>query len=124
VDTDRELLKGNTPALVLAVLAAEGPLHTYAIGRVIRERTGAVLDFKRGTLYPVLHALERDGLVSGDWEFGGEAGGDRPRRVYAITDAGRQALEERTATWQRFSRAVNQVLPESAGTGEKRERTA
>jgi len=106
LEDDRELLKGNTPTLVLAVLSA-GPQHTYAIGRIIKERTGDALKFQRGTLYPVLHALERDGLVSGQWET---EEGERPRRIYAITDAGRKELARRTETWNRFAWAMNQLI--------------
>src|SRR5262249_43915420 len=91
VDETRELLKGNTPTLVLAILS-EGPQHTYEIGRIIAERAGDAVQFKRGTLYPVLHALERDGLVVGEWRH---TGGDRPRCIYTITPAGRTELARR-----------------------------
>src|SRR5213594_3187500 len=97
VDTERELLKGNTPTLVLAVLR-DGPLHGYAIARAIERRSagdppgGWALRCKEGTLYPALHALERDGLISGEWQ---REEGVRERKVYHLTPAGRAALEER-----------------------------
>src|ERR1043166_3679889 len=57
VNTERELLKGNTPTLVLAVLKDQ-PLHGYGIAREIERRSDNALKFKEGTLYPALHALE------------------------------------------------------------------
>ena len=66
MSTERELLKGNTPTLVLAVLQA-APLHGYGIAREIERRSGNALKFKEGTLYPALHALEREGLITGAW---------------------------------------------------------
>ena len=75
MDNERELLKGNTPTLVLAVLE-DAPQHGYAIAREINKRSGDALRCKQGTLYPALHALERDGLIQGAWETGG---GERPR---------------------------------------------
>jgi hypothetical protein len=65
-DDERELIRGSTPTLVLAVLS-EGPRHGYAIAREVNRRTEGALKFKQGTLYPVLHGLERDGLVAGAW---------------------------------------------------------
>jgi PadR family transcriptional regulator PadR len=106
VDDTRELLKGNTPTLVLAVLT-EGPQHTYAIGRAIASRVGDALQFKRGTLYPVLHALERDGLVLGEWEH---EEGERPRRIYTITPAGRAEFARRAERWNRFAEAMNRLI--------------
>src|SRR2546421_9161865 len=91
MDGERELLKGNTPTLVLAVLR-DGPLHGYGIAREIERRSESALQCKEGTLYPALHALERDGLVRGEWRR--EEGG-RERKVYSLTPPGAVALEER-----------------------------
>ncbi|HLK55405.1 MAG TPA: helix-turn-helix transcriptional regulator [Chthonomonadaceae bacterium] len=102
----RELLKGNTPTVVLAVLS-EGPQHTYAIGRIIVERVGDAVPFKRGTLYPVLHALERDGLVVGNWQH---VDGERPRCIYSITPAGRAVLARRAQQWNRFADAMSSLI--------------
>jgi PadR family transcriptional regulator PadR len=106
VDAERELLKGNTPTLVLAVLK-DGPLHGYGIARAIEQRSGNALRFKEGTLYPALHALERDGAIRGEWQ---RADGMRERKVYTITPAGLAQLERRTRTWTEFATAVYQVI--------------
>ena len=106
MEPQRELLKGSTPTLVLAVLR-DGPIHGYAIAREIERRSGKALQCKEGTLYPVLHALEQQGLINGEWQT--EEGG-RPKKVYLLTPAGLTALDERTRTWSEFATAVERVL--------------
>ena len=102
----KELLKGNTPTLVLSVLS-EGPLHGYGIAREIERRTENALQMKEGTLYPVLHALERNEWVSSEWA--GETAGRRSR-VYRLTAKGLAELAERRQQWQSFRLAMDQVL--------------
>ena len=113
MDSERELLKGNTPTLVLAVLR-DGPLHGYAIAREIERRSGNALKFKEGTLYPALHALEAQGQIAGEWR---RAEGGRERKVYVLTPAGLAALEERARRWERFATAVQDVLQGSPQDG-------
>ena len=103
---ERELMRGNTPTMVLAVLR-DGPCHGYAIAREVNRRTGDSLQFKQGTLYPVLHALEADGLIAGAWEVGS---GERPRKIYSITETGLAELERRAAVWIRFTDAMERVM--------------
>jgi PadR family transcriptional regulator PadR len=105
-DRDRELLKGNTPTLVMAVLR-DGALHGYAIARAIESRSRAALHCKEGTLYPALQALERDGLICGKWE---RSPAGRERKVYSLTDAGLARLVEDTQQWERFAFAIGRVL--------------
>ena len=103
---DKQLLKGNVPGLILAVLA-DGELHGYGIAREIERRSGAALSFKEGTLYPALHALEDGGLVEAQWETV-ERGPSR--KVYRLTDAGHDDLERRRGVWAKFSQAVSQIM--------------
>jgi PadR family transcriptional regulator PadR len=100
-----ESLKGHLDLLVLAVLA-EGPLHGYAVIDALRERSGDAFDLPEGTVYPVLHRLERAGLLTSSWQ---EVGGRR-RRTYRLTDPGRQVLGNERAAWYEFSDAVTRVL--------------
>lgn len=102
----RELLKGNVPALILSVLNG-GALHGYAIAREIERRSGGVLEWKEGTLYPALHALEKDGLIVAQWE---EKERGPARKVYALTPEGEADLKRRSVMWSQFSRAVSDVL--------------
>jgi PadR family transcriptional regulator PadR len=113
LDTARELLKGNTPTLVLAVLKGS-PLHGYGIAREIERRSGNALKFKEGTLYPALHALEREGMITGQWHKEGNA---RERKVYTITPAGLAALDRRARTWTEFVTAIHQVIEGDSHVG-------
>ncbi|PQV64258.1 PadR family transcriptional regulator, regulatory protein PadR [Abditibacterium utsteinense] len=102
----RELLKGNVPTLILSVLKSGG-LHGYAIAREIERRSGGVLEWKEGTLYPALHALEKDGFIVARWE-NNEHGPSR--KIYTLTPEGEADLKRRSALWNQFSRAINDVL--------------
>lgn len=106
MNEDRDLLRGNIPTLILAVVS-EGPLYGFAIAREINRRSDNALQLKQGTLYPALHALERDGWIVGSWEI---PEGERPRKVYTLTDAGRSELERRTQAWGKFSAAMEGVM--------------
>jgi PadR family transcriptional regulator, regulatory protein PadR len=114
MDSERELLKGNTPTLVLAVLK-DMPLHGYGIAREIERRSDNALKFKEGTLYPALYSLEQEGMIVGEWQRGSNG---RERRVYHITPAGQTELERRTRTWNTFASAIQSVIggTDHAGT--------
>jgi PadR family transcriptional regulator, regulatory protein PadR len=100
-----EVLKNHLELLVLTALK-RGPGHGYSIISAIRERSGGEFELLEGSLYPVLHRLERDGLVSSSWS---EVGG-RKRRVYKLSRKGRAAVDERQRDWRRFERAMDLVL--------------
>jgi len=100
-----DVLKTHLELLVLTALDS-GPGHGYSIIRSIRERSDGEFELLEGSLYPALHRLERDGLVTSSWS---EVGGRR-RRVYELRPRGRDALEERQGDWRRFERAMNSIL--------------
>ncbi len=102
----KELLKGNTEPLLLALLATE-PMYGYQIVKEIQHRSGGYFQFKEGTLYPALHRLERAGLIKGAWQAS-RAG--QQRRYYAVTEKGHHELQRKTAEWRHFSKAVDQVI--------------
>ena len=83
---------------VLAVLRT-GPRHGYEIGLEVAERTEGRFVLQHGTLYPVLHRLEKAALIAGSWS-GGE--GERRRKEYLLTAAGRVHLAEEA----RWSQAI------------------
>jgi DNA-binding PadR family transcriptional regulator len=101
----RELLKGATDTLILAVLA-EGAAYGSALGRELGRRSGGYFALPQGTLYPALARLEGAGWITGAWET--EPG--PPRRVYTLTEAGRRALAARLSTWAAFAAAMDAVL--------------
>ena len=66
-----------------------------------------VLQVEHGSLYPALHRLEDRGWIAAFW---GTSENNRKARYYRLTPAGRRQLEHETSRWDRFVRAVNQVL--------------
>ncbi|MCD0452925.1 helix-turn-helix transcriptional regulator [Actinocorallia sp. API 0066] len=98
-------VRGHLDALLLAALEG-GPLHGYAIITAVEERSGGALELRKGTVYPALNRLERLGLLRSSWE----ATGERRRRRYALTDAGRRALTDERTAWREFTLAIGSVL--------------
>ena len=106
-DLRRELLKGVTEVLLLAVLA-DGPAYGYGLARTIDERSGGYFTLSQGTLYPALARLQAAGLIVGEWRPGASPG--KPRRYYALTEAGHRELAGRLDVWAGFAAAVDHVL--------------
>jgi DNA-binding PadR family transcriptional regulator len=100
-----ESLKGHLDALVLATLGDE-PLHGYAVIEALRSRSEGAFDLAEGTVYPVLHRLEADGLLTSSWS----SAAGRRRRVYRLSRRGRSALGRQREEWRSFARAVESVL--------------
>jgi DNA-binding PadR family transcriptional regulator len=91
--------------MLLAVLS-DGPLHGYGVTEELRRRSGGEFDLAEGTIYPALHRLESSGLLVSRWEV--VAG--RRRRVYALSNSGQRAVEDRRTSWQMFRSAVDAVF--------------
>jgi PadR family transcriptional regulator, regulatory protein PadR len=106
-----EMLKGHLDMIVLAALTG-GPAHGYAIIQEIHRRSAGAFDLPEGTVYPVLHRLEKNGLLSSRWTIA-ESG--RKRRTYTLTRQGRLALTNHRAVWQRFVAAVSGLFGEASG---------
>ena len=101
-----DLLQGTLDLLVLRTLNA-GPRHGWGIAQNIQQVSGDVLQVNQGSLYPALHRLEQQGLVTSQW---GASDNNRQAKYYELTKAGRKQLLEETASWERLSNAVARVL--------------
>jgi PadR family transcriptional regulator len=107
-----EAVRGHLDGLLLAVLE-QGPLHGYAIITAVQQRSGGALELRTGTIYPALNRLERLGLLSSSWQSVGE----RRRRCYELTDAGRRSLAGERTAWREFTEAIGSVLNSPAQPG-------
>ena len=105
MDLSRDVKKGSAELLVLALLE-ERARHGYEIAQLIAERSEGAITFTSATLYPALHALERQGIIRGRWET---RPGERRRRFYSLTPAGHRALAAQRAGWDRFIRALTRM---------------
>ena len=106
---DKNLLSGSATLLVLSLLSARDK-YGYEMIAELDAKSDHTFAMKEGTLYPILHSLERDGAVK-SYEKAAPTG--RLRKYYHITSRGLRLLGEKREEWTLFSRAVNAVL---AGT--------
>ena len=102
---DRELKKGSTDFLVLALLEAE-PRHGYELSKLIETRSRGVVRLHVASLYPLLYRLERRGWITGRWV---EKAHQRRRRYYRLTATGAKVLEAQRKSWGAFVVAINRV---------------
>jgi PadR family transcriptional regulator PadR len=100
-----EAKKGSAEILILALLDEED-LHGYEIARRIDSRSDGTLHFTLASLYATLYRLEERGWIRGRWV---ERAGQRRRRHYRITEAGRRVLAAQRDDWRRFVAALGQV---------------
>lgn len=102
---DRALQKGSAEVLVLALLE-ERARHGYEIALLIEQRSHGEIQFRVPSLYPLLYRLEARGLVVGRWV---EKAGERRRRMYNLTPAGRLALGAQRRGWRTLFEALDRV---------------
>jgi transcriptional regulator len=102
---EHTLKKGTAELLVLAQLEVE-PRHGYDIAVRIEERSDGAVTFNVASLYPILYRLEAQGLISGRWV---ERAGERRRRFYKLTAAGRKKLVQQRQAWTVFMSAVQRA---------------
>ena len=113
---NKDLVAASSTPLVLAILA-EGDSYGYAILKRVRELSGGELEWTDGMLYPVLHRLERSGLIESRWE---NAESGRRRKYYRITKGGREQLADERRQWRTVDEALEKiwtVMAESASPG-------
>src|SRR5689334_25160275 len=100
-----ELKKGSAEFLILSLLEAE-PRHGYELQKLIESRSRGVLTFNVASLYPLLYRMEERGWIVGRWI---EKSGERRKRYYRLTAAGRSTLEAQRTSWREFVAAINRV---------------
>lgn len=103
---EKSLLSGSTPMLVLSLLK-DGDKYGYQMVEELAKRSEDTFQLKEGTLYPLLHTLEKQGYVT-SYTMTTEQG--RERKYYRLTDSGLRQLEHKEQEWRLFSEKVNAVL--------------
>jgi transcriptional regulator len=102
---DNARKKGSAELLVLAQIEGK-PRHGYEIATEIERRSEGLVSFQIASLYPVLYRLEERGLIVGKWV---ENPGQRRRRYYRLTAAGRKMLSEQRESWNTFFTALQRA---------------
>lgn len=101
----RELLRGSLELMVLTEISTES-CYGYQILSGLKRRSDGRVDLKAGTLYPILHKLERERFVSSHWD---ESSG-RDRKFYTITERGKLKLQADARAWLDYSACMKSIL--------------
>jgi DNA-binding PadR family transcriptional regulator len=102
----KDLVAGTYDLIILEVLRG-GPAYGYEIRRRVFERSTRTILWREGTLYHVLHHLEKQRLVTSSWRTPKTG---RERRYYQLTPRGQRARKEHRRQWDVFTGAVNALL--------------
>jgi PadR family transcriptional regulator PadR len=103
---DKGLPVGNTTMLILKLLENKD-MYGYQMIEELSEKSSNVFNLKAGTLYPILHSLENEGIVS---SYDDNADSARIRKYYHLSSKGKRLLADKQTEWAAYSRAVNKVL--------------
>lgn len=104
----QNLTRSCNEVLILSVLST-GSHHGYQLALELEEKSGGAFQFKHGTLYPILHKLEQERLIVGEWL---EEETRRKRKSYRITKAGRRYLSDQIQSWEEFADRLFDVVGE------------
>jgi transcriptional regulator len=106
VSKPTDLVQGTLDLLILKVVALE-PQHGWAIAQRIRQMSDDVLLVGQSALYPALHKLERQGWIRSEWK---RSETNRQAKFYSLTRAGRRAVADEAANWERLSAAISRIV--------------
>lgn len=106
---EKTLLSGSTPLLILSLLKSED-MYGYQMVSELAKRSDDTFQLKEGTLYPLLHTLEKQGWVK---SYSKQTPAGRERKYYHLTEDGQSQLASKEQEWRFFCRSVNMVLERS-----------
>ena len=95
----KDLVAASATPLVLSVLQ-RGDSYGYEIIQTVKTLSGGELEWAEGMLYPILHRLEKRGLIEGYW---GKAESGRRRKYYRLKPKGASLLAEQCAHWRQIN---------------------
>jgi transcriptional regulator len=101
-----DALRGSLDLLILKTLSL-APMHGWGISQHVQQISKGVLEVNQGSLYPALQRLEKNGLVTSDWNT---TDNNRRARYYRLTTGGRKALGVELESWRRFAASLEDVL--------------
>lgn len=101
----KNLTAASTKPIILGILK-QGNSYGYLIIKKIKELSGGKMEYSDGMLYPVLHRLEKEGLIKSNWIMDG---GTRPRKYYEITPVGKKELITEQKQWVQVNAVLNEL---------------
>lgn len=105
MDLSKELVAASATPMILSILE-EGDSYGYAIIKEVNELSGEEIQWTEGMLYPVLHRLEKQKLLSSYWE---RSASGRKRKYYSLTSKGAHQLENLKKQWQLVNSTLNKA---------------
>lgn len=102
----KELIKGTLKTVILQLLSDNGRMYGYEITQRVKDLSDGQLQLTEGALYPTLHKLEAEGLLSTEKV---KVGG-RTRKYYRLTTAGRTGAFRKTNEFRGFTEMMNKIL--------------
>lgn len=102
---NKNLMAGSAAMMVLGLIYRED-MYGYRITELLKEKSDNTFNIKAGTLYPILHSLEKDGFVT-SYE---KVSNGKLRKYYSITEAGAKEYDRKKSEWTEFFNAVVKVL--------------
>ena len=106
----KNLTAASTKPIILGILK-QGNSYGYLIIKKIKELSQGKMKYSDGMLYPVLHRLEKDGLIVSNWTVNDDS---RPRKYYEITEAGKIELLQEQEQWSQVNSVLNAIWDISA----------
>ena len=103
---DKNMTSVGTSLLILHLLEAKD-MYGYQIISELADRSGNIFEFQEGTLYPVLHAMQKDGYIE---SYAVRAENGRLRKYYKIAERGRRQLHAKKKEWRAFSTAMEDMI--------------
>src|SRR6516165_7382818 len=101
-----DILQGTLDMLILRTLLF-GPAHGHAIAHAIERTSEDVLQVEHGSLYPALHRLVKQGLISAKE---GTSENNRRAKYYSLTARGRKKLTAENSKWERLTQAIARIM--------------
>ena len=103
---DKSLMSGSTTLLILSLLSRE-EMYGYQMITELFRRSDRTFELKEGTLYPLLHTLEKEKFIR---SYTKVAPSGRERKYYTLTHHGLEQLEYKKQKWKLFSEKVSAVI--------------
>ncbi|MBE6034171.1 MAG: PadR family transcriptional regulator [Clostridiales bacterium] len=103
---DKSLTSGSTTMLILKLLENQD-MYGYQMIEELEKKSNNIFTLKAGTLYPILHSLEQQGMITA---YEGLSDEGRTRKYYQITEKGKKLFQEKKEEWTTYARAVKEVL--------------
>ena len=106
-------IKNACSETLIVSLLRDRSMHGYEMGKEIAKRSGGYFTFKHSTLYPILHKLEKHGLIDGEWS---DDGPRARRKKYRLTSKGRRYAAAQRESWQGFMENFARMLRSGPNT--------